>query len=99
MSRVGHGSELFLWERRGQTESLPEWACHVGRSLEPPTAPGRPPGCRAQELQAACGTQQSMMETLMDIAYKPAIRTPQEVSKTPCDSDRVFCLQCSSDRN
>ena len=53
VSRVGHGSELFLWERRGQTESLPEWACHGGRSLEPPTAPGQPPGCRAQELQAA----------------------------------------------
>ena len=28
-------------------------------------------------FQAACGTRQSMMETFMSIACKPAVRTPQ----------------------
>ena len=54
MSRVRHWSELFLWERQGQTESLPEWACHVGRSLEPPQRLDGPQGAGLRSSISGC---------------------------------------------
>ena len=66
----------------------PRGATHNGAS---PPGP-RPQRCRADVVTGICRTTRSTV-------CKLPIKTPQGISRKHCDSDHVFFLQCSYDRN